>query len=185
MMMAMMMMKEEEEEEEEGEEEEEDTKERLWVMGYGLEASCMCIGISRHASRGPLECSFEATWEPFRSLWGASWGFLGASGGPREGLWGPLRAILGLPGAPGGGKLEFQHVWSPSWAPLGAVLEPSWAVLGPSWAVFGPSWAVLEPSWRPLGPSWDDLWGLLGRLGPFLARKAEHPKNIQKPMENQ
>ena len=58
--------------EEAGEEEEGDTETRFWVMGYGLEASSMYIGISRHASRGPLECSFEATWGPFRSLWGAS-----------------------------------------------------------------------------------------------------------------
>ena len=58
--------------EEAGEEEVGDTETRFWVMGYGLEASSMCIGISRHASRGPLECSFEATWGPFRSLSGAS-----------------------------------------------------------------------------------------------------------------
>ena len=42
------------EEEGEGEEEEGDTERRLWVMGYGLEAACLCIGISRHASRRPL-----------------------------------------------------------------------------------------------------------------------------------
>ena len=58
--------------EEAGEEEEGDTETRFWVMGYGLEASDKCIGISRHASRGPRECSFEATWGAFRSLWGAS-----------------------------------------------------------------------------------------------------------------
>ena len=69
-------------------------------MGYGLEASCMCIGISRHASRGPLECSFETTWGPFRGLggsfWGllvASWELLGASWGPLGSFWRPFGAL--------------------------------------------------------------------------------------------
>ena len=54
-------------------------------MGCGLEASCMCIGISRHASRGPLEGSFEATWGP-------RWRRRGRRS--RKG-----RALLALPGA--------------------------------------------------------------------------------------
>ena len=58
--------------EEAGEEEEGDTETRFWVMGYGLEASSMCIGISRHASRGPRECSFEAIGGRFGRIWGAS-----------------------------------------------------------------------------------------------------------------
>ena len=37
-------------------------------LGYGLEASCMCVGISRYASRGPLEGSFEASLGPFGGL---------------------------------------------------------------------------------------------------------------------
>ena len=47
----------------------------------------------------------------------------------------------------------------------------------------GPSWAVLDPAGAVLDPSWDDLWNLLGRFGPFLARKGENPKNLQKPMK--
>ena len=109
---------------------------------------------------------------------GALLGCLGTLLGRLGASWRPL-AVLGLSWGPLGSLL------GPSWGSPGAVLRPSWAVLGPSWAVFGPSWAVLGPSWGPLGQSWDDLWGLLGRLGPFLARKAEHPKNIQNPMENQ
>ena len=45
-------------------------------LGYGLEASCMCVGISWYASRGPLECSFEASWGPFWGLGGSFWGLL-------------------------------------------------------------------------------------------------------------
>ena len=40
-------------EEVEEEAEEGNSEMRLWVIGCGLDASCMCIGISRHASGGP------------------------------------------------------------------------------------------------------------------------------------
>ena len=68
-------------------------REKALGHGYGLEASCMCMGISRNASRVSLECSFEATWVPFRSLWDASGGFLGASWEPLGGFWRPLGAL--------------------------------------------------------------------------------------------
>ena len=139
----------------------------------GSGASGWLLGVLLEPSWGP----FGPSWSPF----GQSRGFSEALG-PLETLlrasWEPLGAFWGSPGA----------VLGPSWAfrsSPGAVLGPSWAVLVPSWTVFGPSGAVLEPSWRPLGPSWDDLWSLLGRLGQFLARTAENPKNRQKPMENQ
>ena len=97
----------EEEGQEEEEEEEGGAERRLWVMGYGLEAACMCIGISRRVSRGPLEGSlFGAVSGPL----GASWGLLGASWGPLGGLWRPLGALLGLPGARRGGKLDFLNI---------------------------------------------------------------------------
>ena len=151
-----------------------------WVRGF-----LQCIGISRHASRGPLECGFESTWMPFPSLWEASWGFLGAYLEPLGGLWGPFGALLGPPGAPGNGKLDFLNFWPPSWAPGGAVLERSQAVLGTSWSVWEPSWAVLGPSWGPLGLSWGFLWCLLGRLGASGRRKNENANKVENTMENQ
>ena len=69
--------------------------------------------------------------------------------------------------------------------PLGALLGRLGALLGSSWAVLGPSWAVSEPFRGPFRPSWDDLWSLLSRFGPFLARKGENPKNRQKTLKNQ
>ena len=59
---------EEEKGDEEEVEEEEEEEMRLWVLGYWLEATRMCIGIARHASREPLEGSFETSWGP-------CWGF--------------------------------------------------------------------------------------------------------------
>ena len=76
-----------------------------------------------------------------------------ASSGP---LGGPLEDLLGR---------------------LGALLDRLEAILGHLGMVLD----SLGVSWSALGPSWDDLRGLLGRLGPFLARKAERPKNFQKP----
>ena len=90
-------------------------------------------------------------------FWAPSWNRLGALLGRLAGLLGRLGALLGR---------------------LGAICEASWAVLGRSWAVFGRFWG-------PLGPSWDDLWSLLGRFRPSLARKCENPKNLRKPKENQ
>ena len=102
-------------------------------------------------------------WDPLgpsRGPFGPSWTVLEALGRLRALLaasWDPLGSLLGL-----------------SWGSLGAVLGSSQAVSGPSWAVLGPSWAVFGPFWGPLGPSWDDLWSLLGRVRPFLARKGEN-----------
>ena len=100
-----------------------------------------------------------------------SWGLLGVSWGLFPASWACVGPVLGA-----------------SWAILGgswAVLGPSWAVSGPAWAVLGPSWAVFGRFWGPLGPSWDDLWSLLGRFRPSLARTGENPKNLQKPLKNQ
>ena len=76
--------------------------------------------------------------------------------GPLQGVLAPLGALVGPPGAFSGREYGFSHFWSPSWAPLVAVLELSRAVLGACWAVFGLSWRVLGPSWaifgRPLWP---------------------------------
>ena len=157
------------------------------ALGYGLEASCVCIGISRIASRVPLEGSFGATrglvrslWESFGGLRGASWGPPGPSWRLPGGLWRPLGAFLGPPRGSWGRKGSFFNFGSPSWTPLGAVLEPSWAVLGTSWAVLGPSWAVLGPSWGPLGPFRSGFEGLWGRLGASGSRKGDKTKNTVK-----
>ena len=97
---------------------------------------------------------------------------------------------MGPPGGLFGRKARIVGSCSPSWAPPGAVLEPSWAVLGPSWAVLGASWAVLERSWAVLGP----LGGLLGRLGAVFGasrfvlerrkfEKARTPKTLENTMK--
>ena len=51
-------------------------------------------------------------------------------------------------------KTDFEPIWGPSWAQLGAILGPSWGVLGPFWGLLGPSWAYLGQIGVLLGPSW-------------------------------
>ena len=165
-------------------------------MGYGLEASSMYIGISRHASRGPLECSFEATWGPFRSLWGASsealqrvWQRANAVDsreeqsrrGRRRG-----RRRRRRRGGGGGGLsmvscgilgpnlvVDKTPLWEASWGLLGGLSGASWryfwASRGPLGASWGPLGGLLGASWRPLGGI---LGGLLGPPGGFLGPRA-------------
>eukprot|EP00959_Pyramimonas_sp_CCMP1952_P398376 8347313-Pyramimonas_sp.AAC.1 len=60
---------------------------------------------------------------PPGGLLGAPWGVLAASWGPLAASW----SSLGPPWGSWGRKARFVNFWLPSWAPLGAVLEPSWA----------------------------------------------------------
>ena len=86
--------------------------------------------------------------------------------------------VLGLSGEPLGAFLEA------SLGPLGALLGHLGALLGRLgllWVCLGALLGRFGPPW---GPSWDDLWSLLGRFRPFLARNGENPKTHQKPKEN-
>ena len=83
-----------------------------------------------------------------------------------------------------GRKAGIVGSYSPSWAPLGPLLGPSWGPLGPSWAPLGPFWSPLGPSWGPLG-------GLLGRLGAVfraswsvLERRKHEKARTQKTLKN-
>ena len=78
------------------------------------------------------------------------------------------------PGALSGRKARFFGSWSPSWAPLGTVLGPSWVVLGASWTVLGPSRAVPGQSWGPFGPSSGDL-GTSWSVGKPKRRECQKP----------
>ena len=98
--------------------------------------------------------------------------------GPLQGVLAPFGALVGPPGAFSGRGYGFSHFWSPSWAPLVAVLELSRAVLGACWAVFGLSWRVLGPSWGLLGHLWPSFvasWGVSERRE---AGKARVPKTL-------
>ena len=61
-------------------------------LGGGSEASCVFVGSSWSASRGPLGGMFEASWGPFWGFLGPFLGLLGASWGLLGGSWGPLGA---------------------------------------------------------------------------------------------
>ena len=97
---------------------------------------------------------------------------------------GPLGGMLGSWKPSQGGKAPKAPSLSPSWAPLGALLEASWAVVGASWAVLAPSWAVLGASWEPLEPSWAFLGGLLDCFQRREARNVVYAKSVRFPAEN-
>ena len=80
-----------------------------------------------------------ATWAPL----GASWGTLGFSGERLGGCWVPLGGCWRST-KNADSMVVFQ--WFRLWAPLGALLGPSWCIL---WT----SWRLLAPSWEPLGAS--------------------------------
>ena len=135
---------------------------------------------------GPLGAGQGTSWSPWGypvpiallfGVSGPSWGsFWGDFGAQRDwAVFGRLRALFGT-------SCEPLPLSEPSSEPVSALSGASWGPLG---ALLRPSWAVLKPSWEPLGPSWDDLWGLLARLGQISARKAENPKHMQTPKENQ
>ena len=96
---------------------------------------------------------------PIDGLWEAFWNLEGPFGG-LLGPWGPLGASWGLSGPPGdllgasweparglggllrgkGSKYQFGlPLLSPSWDPLGAILEPLWGPPGQSLGLPGPS----------------------------------------------
>eukprot|EP00959_Pyramimonas_sp_CCMP1952_P415610 8708390-Pyramimonas_sp.AAC.1 len=80
---------------------------------------------------GPMLCT-GTFWRPLGGRLGSSWGlFLGPFGASR----GPVGLCWGLPGGLLGRKARLVSSCSPSWAPPGAVLGPSWAIFGASWAV--------------------------------------------------
>ena len=104
----------------------------------------MAFGPSRHRAwavvQRPLECSLGSRGRPLGGLlvqvlkplggrFGAFWGLFWASWGPLGGLLGLLGTLLGAPG-PLGRRTRIFDSRSPSRAPLGAILGPSWAVLG-------------------------------------------------------
>ena len=64
----------------------------LPCVGRRAEASCMPVGFSLGASRGPARGSLEASGGLFWGLLGPLLGLLGASWGPLGASWGPLGA---------------------------------------------------------------------------------------------
>ena len=153
----------------------------------------MCIGISRHSFRGPLESSFDATGGPTwtrrvrgrrrgtRRKCSGSW-FWNSSPRERESRlcddrwdlwwcfsrdsWRQFRSLLGA-------------VLGPFWGLLGGLLGPLGGVLGASWGLSGPFRAVSgrkardvssgSLSWAPLGAVLGLSWAVLGASWAVLA----------------
>ena len=112
---------------------------------------------------------------------GAGLGSLGSVLGRLGDLLGPLGAFRGRLGTEGSDCRFKLSLLDSSWGRLGTLLGR----LGLLWVRLGALLGRFGALWGLLGPSWGDLWSLLGRFRPFLARQSEIPKNLQKPLKNQ